>query len=286
MKNGTSRFLPGGLPAPRPEDVFFGGEVLIFRNPAGEVFSERDRWVLAEPWQTRDDMRAAYVKAARKEAVLAETQTFAWHRTFGYLSPLPEHAGTGLVLRADMHLEALHLIGDLPPVLSALNALRFGADGFDVDGLKAAGHFFDVYTRAGMGVTEEELLVRATRVFGDLAQQEMNARIRLLRELPRTFEDAVSRALAILKNCRLLSPWELLDIVSPLRLAAIMGFLDGFTREMADALMRRQIATVDNLPDTAAGDRMRDERDAALADEINKRFARITWSPRAKEYFS
>ncbi len=286
MKPRPRHDTSGEFPDLLPRDVLCGGELLLFRNPHGEPFGERDAWCLTEEWFALDDIRPAYASLLEKESRLGAKQPFAWNEDFGYLSPFPEHCGTGLLIRADLHLEGLHMIGDVPPVLNALKAVRFGAEGVNMDGLQNAAHIFDVYTNASLGISEEDLMAHAERIFSQLVDQEINARLRLVRELPRTFEDAVARSLAILQNCRLLSPWELLDIISPIRLAAVMGFLDGITRAEADAILRKQLSARDDLPDSADGDRMRDERDAAIADDANKRFARIRWNSRAKEYLS
>lgn len=285
MISGSMR---GGraFPEPAAGDVFCGGEVMLFRNPHGEKFGDRDAWSLSEKWTSLEDIRPAYAKLARKEAKLGAEHPFAWNAEFGYLSPFPEHCGTGLMIRTDMHLEALHLIGDLPPVLNALHAIRFESYGMNIDGIKNAAHWFDIYTNASLGITEEDLLLRAERVFSSLAVQETNARKRLLRELPRTLEDAVARAMAVLKTCRLLSPWEYLDILSPIRLASVMGLLEGITLSDVDRLMRKQFAARDDIPHSPDGERMRDERDAAIADAANKRFARVRWNRHAGEYFS
>ena len=58
----------------------------------------------------------------------------------------------------------------------------------------------------------------AGRVVKAILREERNARIRLFEELPRVFGDSLCRALAVLKNCRLLSPGECFDLLSPLRL--------------------------------------------------------------------
>jgi len=286
VKSRAQRDDSGEYPALVARDVICGGEILAFRNPHGEKFGEHDAWCLSEEWFSIDDIRPAYANLVEKESRLAAKQPFAWNPEFGYLSPFLDHCGTGLLVRADLHLEGLHLIGDMPPVLNALYSVRFGAEGVNMDGIKNASHVFDVFTSASLGATEDEIIAHAERVFASLVRQELNARIRLVRELPRTFEDSVARALAILRECRLLSPWELLDIISPIRLAAVMGFLDGLTRQEADAIMRKQLAARDDLPDSPDGDRMRDERDADIADKANHRFARVKWNRRAKEIFS
>jgi hypothetical protein len=100
--------------------------------------------------------------------------------------------------------------------------------------------------------------------------------------MPRVFGDALCRALAILKNCRLLSPGELFDLLSPLRLAALEKMLDG--------IKFSEIEKIQNGVDlTGEEDRLepqeRDRRDAERADEMNRRFEEVVLNERAEERF-
>ena len=136
-------------------------------------------------------------------------------------------------------------------------------------------------------VTEHDLLARARRLFDDLARQEYNARKALVEDTPRILADALSRALAILRSARLIAPGELLDLLSPIRLAASMGFLDGITRAETLKLMREQIDTPELPPPRSAeDDRVRDARDARLADRINARFATVHFNSLAEKWLN
>ena len=92
---------------------------------------------------------------------------------------------------------------------------------------------------------------------------------------------------AILRSCRLLSEWEFMDIISPLRLAAQLDFLDNFTREEALSLTRSRI----NLPQTPAPasfeeQREKDRRDGILADKVNKRFKSVRLNAHGKDWLT
>lgn len=177
-------------------------------------------------------------------------------------------------VRGHIHLEGLHLIGELEPVRRAVRALGGELVGIDVDGVRDAGHAYAfTYT------CSQEC---AARVVGDLIESERSARVRLFEELPRVFGDSLCRALAIMKNCRLLSPGELFDLLSPLRLAAKEDMLEGITLAEIDALLR-------DVDLSGSEDRLdqesRDEADAARADEINGKFMDVVLSDRAEGRF-
>jgi protein-arginine kinase len=113
-------------------------------------------------------------------------------------------------------------------------------------------------------------------------RQECNARIRLFEDMPRVFGDSLCRALAILKNCRLLSPGELYDLISPLRLAAIEGMLDGVTSAELEAMAESLDLT--NYEDRLSQEE-RDRVDAGRADEMNRRFIDVVLNEKAEEKF-
>ena len=193
--------------------------------------------------------------------------------------PEMKPADTGMVEAAyrigrTLHLEALHLIGELEAAIRAARALELELCGVDADGIKAVGHTFRLL--------HHRAKTRADRFVADIVEQERNARVRLFEDFPRVFGDSLCRALAILKNCRLLAPGELFDLLSPLRLAAIEGMLDGIEIGEIDDML----AAIDL---SGAEDRLqqdeRDRIDAERADEMNRRFEDVVLNERAEDRF-
>ena len=274
----------GACPNLLPRDVLSGGTLLLWRNAANRPFGEKDQWTLSVDWATLDDLADAYAKLEEEERKLSAEHAFAWDTDFGYLSPDPRHCGTALSVEGEFHLEALHLIGDLPPVLNAFEAVRFQSSSIIEDGIRQAAHIFRVRNAATLGIPERDLLSRARHLFDALVTQELNARRALVEDTPRILEDSISRALAILQHARLLAPGELLDILSPILLGTTMGFLDGITRAETLKLMHTQLEAPDMPSACAEDDRKRDARDAALADVVNKRFAKVAFNSYAEKY--
>ena len=173
-----------------------------------------------------------------------------------------------------LHLEALHLIGELDAVKRALHALEMDLVGVDADGVRETGH---VYSLRYVGSSE-----RAKRAVADLLREERNARVRLFEEMPRVFGDSLCRALAVMKNCRLLSPGECFDLLSPLRLAAKEGMLDGIDfAEIERRLLESDLTSSEDKLEQEERDRV----DAERADEMNARFEDVVLNERAEEKF-
>ena len=173
-----------------------------------------------------------------------------------------------------LHLEGLHLIGELEAVKRAMHALDMELAGVSADGVNATGHVYSLRHACGAETSG--------RVMKALLREERNARIRLFEEMPRVFGDSLCRALAVLKNCRLLSPGECFDLLSPLRLAVYEDMLDGIGR----AELEKLISDVDL---SSGEDRMdeqdRDRIDAERADDMNRRFEDVVLNERSEEKF-
>lgn len=182
--------------------------------------------------------------------------------------PAPYRIGDAL------QLEGLFLIGEIEPVKRALRALDLQLVGTTADGVVDTGH---VYRLRYTGSSE-----RAKRVVKDILTQERNARVRLFEEMPRVFGDALCRALAVLKNCRLLAPGELFDLLSPLRLAAQEKMLDGIGLKEIEAMLAQ--IDLGSLEDKMEQNE-RDRIDAERADALNARFENVVLNERAEEKF-
>ena len=193
-----------------------------------------------------------------------ERESAAQYKTLPVKAKAPAY-----ILRGRLHLEGLHLIGELEAVHRAMDALGMRLEGVRADGIPDAGH---AYSLAYTGATD-----RAERVMADLVEQECNARIRLFEQFPRLFGDALCRALATLKNCRLLSAGEEFDLLSPLRLAACEDLLDGIARKEIERRMEK--LDLDSKEDNESVEE-RDRIDAARADEANARFEDVVLNDR------
>lgn len=186
---------------------------------------------------------------------------------------LPE--GSPFRMRKGLHLEALNLTGYLDCVRRACRALHIELRGINADGINEAGH---VYTLRYRGGTE-----RARRFAAEIVRQESLARDRLQQSIPLVFLDSVARSIAVLRNCRLLSSAEAFDMLSPLRLAALAGIVDGIKLgQIENAMARADLSSSQENLDGEECDRL----DAERAAEYNRMFARVKINARGEELSS
>ena len=267
------------------KDVVRDGHVLILRNPAGRKFGKKDAVRIESAWTDFNDLPDALERVRAEERLRSAKTPPAWDPEFGYLSPEPEFCGNNLFIACMMHLEALSMLGDLKYALSGLRAVRIEAWGFEAENMHDTAHIFRMENRSSLGISEDVLVRRVSAVYEGLVRQEINARLHLVEESPRIFADGIARSLAVLRAARLISPWELADMLSPIRMAASMGFIDGITKEEVDDFTIHQLEEPPDDPETCEREqaRARDKRDADFADRMNRRFARVGLNARGKE---
>ena len=172
----------------------------------------------------------------------------------------------------ELHLEGLYLIGEIDACTRAAHALGMDLVSNETDGLKSPGHVYKV--RHSCPEAAAQAFVR------DLVEQEKNARARLKDDMAHVFADSLCRALAILKNCRLLSPAEYFDMLSTLRLAALEGYLDGIDLAGIEKLIR---STRPERYAEPVDVRDRDREDAERAADARETFEDVVLNEKGEE---
>lgn len=181
-------------------------------------------------------------------------------------------------IRGGLHLEGLYLIGELEATKRAFRAVGMRLEGISAQGLRETGHIYRIMARKDAGEA-------ASRMLDDVLEQEANARARLVDDdMVRVMGDAICRALGTLRNCRLLSHAELLDILSPIRLAVMDGYIDGLTQKEVDSMMSKIEFPDDANPENYDQETI-DSIDSGLADEMNERFENVILTEEAERRF-
>ena len=181
-------------------------------------------------------------------------------------------------IRGGLHLEGLYLIGELEATKRAFRAVGMSLEGINAQGLREAGHIYRIMARKDAGEA-------AARMLDDVLEQEANARARLADDdMVRVMGDSICRALGTLRNCRLLSHAELLDILSPIRLAVMERYIDGLTQKEVDSMMSKIEFLDDEHPENFDQATI-DSIDSSLADEMNERFENVILTEEAERRF-
>ncbi len=176
------------------------------------------------------------------------------------------------VVRDCLHLEGLFQNSDFFKIKEHCRKEKVYLIPFDAEGYENAGHVYEVRYEGSQE--------NAATVVIALCKSEAKARAGLFREdNVRFLSDSISRALAILKNCRLLGQMELFDLLSPIRLAVLNNLLSRASVEMVDEL----IGTLDLTgSDCELPPEVLQKLDSERADLINKIFKGVSLNKEGK----
>ncbi|MDA8242675.1 MAG: protein arginine kinase [Elusimicrobia bacterium] len=217
-------------------------------------------------------IEASLASALKLDEALGRALPFAYVPRFGFLTACPTNTGTGMRVSCLAHLPALSRLGRMPQVLENLSHLGVTARGIYGEGTMVLGDFYQISNATCLGRSEEDFCQNIDRVIRNLIRQEIASRETLLKGgLRIKTEDAVFRALGLLKHARTLSYEEFMQNISLVRMGAAMGFstgLDFSTFNQLTLLMQPA-----HIRAAAGKDLGPAERDACRAELLRGRLA-------------
>lgn len=171
---------------------------------------------LAKCWEVID----------RVDDALERSIDYAFHPRFGYLTTCPTNAGSGLRMSVMLHLPALRLCGEIDKVRRAATDMCLAVRGFYGEGSDHAGDLFQISNQTTLGKPESAVLADIQDgIIPRVIEYERTAREHLASKRRRQFEDAVFRALGLLRAARLLTPEEAIGQLSLVRLGVVTGLI-------------------------------------------------------------
>lgn len=181
-------------------------------------------------------LREAYKLAHSIDEKLEEKLEFACDTRLGFLTACPTNLGTGMRASAMLHLPGLVLSDLISQVLKGIGKLGLAVRGLYGEGTESLGNLYQISNQSTLGESEDVILDRLTRVIGDVARYESQARQKLLSEDPIMLKDRIGRAAGILTHAHIISSKEGLNYLSMLRLGADLKIMPAELVEICDRL--------------------------------------------------
>ncbi|WP_032123636.1 protein arginine kinase [Clostridium amazonitimonense] len=191
------------------------------------------------------NIKEAYEVANKIDDALEARLDFAFDEKLGYLTACPTNLGTGMRVSAMLHLPALTMKDEINDALKALTQLGMTLRGLYGEGSKAEGNIYQVSNQITLGMKEEDILSNLEAVVAQLISQENRARDQLLGRYKYELEDKIYRSLGVLKNARILTSKEALDLLSNVRMGVEMSILKDIDKvKLNKLLVETQPATL------------------------------------------
>ncbi|UCD63688.1 MAG: protein arginine kinase [Candidatus Zixiibacteriota bacterium] len=168
----------------------------------------------------------SYELALKYESEISRYLEFSYDPDFGFLTACPTNAGTGMRASVLIHLPGLVLTRDIDKVVSYITRSGLVVRGFYGEGSDVLGNLFQISNQNTLGVTEDEILGQIEHITREIIEKEASARKRLMDEAADMIEDKIWRAYGILKNARVLTSDEVMNLLSALRLGHAMKIIE------------------------------------------------------------
>ncbi|UCD56662.1 MAG: protein arginine kinase [Candidatus Hydrogenedentota bacterium] len=172
------------------------------------------------------DPGGAYQLASQYDAEIGKHLEYDYDADFGYLTACPTNAGTGMRASVLIHLPGLVLTREIEKIISYITRSSLVVRGFYGEGSDVLGNLFQVSNQNTLGISEEEILEQISGVTKEIVEKEAAARQRLMDEAADMIEDKIWRAYGILKNARVLTSDEVMNLLSAVRLGHAMKIID------------------------------------------------------------
>ncbi len=213
------------------------GRAIISRDESFSLMLNEEDHIRIQSMKAGFDLQNAYREAFIVALSLEESLPLAYSEQYGFLTACPTNTGTGMRASVMAHLPGLVQIGSIRPLLEGLGKMGFTVRGQYGEGSKAGGNLFQISNQLTLGLSEEDLLSDLTRIVQQLIEQEREARQKLYQQQPIEIEDRARRALATLRNARLMTAEEAQKLISDVRLGNALGILHDITPQTLNRII-------------------------------------------------
>lgn len=213
-------------------------------------------------------LEEAFDIADKLDSLLDSRLNYAFDERIGYLTACPTNLGTAMRASVMLHLPALTRCGQISRLANTVSKLGLTIRGAYGEGSRSSGDIYQISNQITLGITEETAIANLKSIVLQLVGQERTAAAKMVKNA--ADEDKIFRAYGVLKNARLLSTEEFMELASLVRLGAARGILDVNIEKINELIVNMQPATVsaaNENADTAAA------RDAVRATAVREALA-------------
>ncbi len=206
-------------------------------------------------------LEEAFDIADKIDNVLDSKLNYAFDERIGYLTQCPTNLGTAMRASVMLHLPALTRCGQISRLANTVSKLGLTIRGAYGEGSHPGGDIYQISNQITLGITEETAIANLKSIVLQLVAQERAAAAEMIKNPVE--EDKIYRALGVLRNARLLSTDEFMELISVVRLGAARGVLETNLEKINELIVSMQPATVSVMNANADSPAQRDAVRAA-----------------------
>lgn len=201
-------------------------------------------------------LEEAFDIADKLDSIIDGKVKYAFDERIGYLTQCPTNLGTAMRASVMLHLPALTRCGQISRLANTVSKLGLTIRGAYGEGSQPKGDIYQISNQITLGITEETAIANLKSIVLQLVAQERAAAAEIIKNPAE--EDKIFRALGVLKNARLLSTDEFMELISVVRLGAARGLVEADIEKLNNLIVNMQPATISVANGEADGPAARD----------------------------
>ena len=162
---------------------------------------------------------------------------FAYSPELGFLTACPSNVGTGIRASVLINLPGLVLTKEIEKVLRGILQIGLAVRGLYGEGTETKGNFFQVSNQQSLGRSEDEIIEIIEKSVRQVIDYEKKARDYLTQNAKTEIEDKVFRAQAVLRNARIITSEEAINLLGVVRLGVVMGIITDVSLKTINELL-------------------------------------------------
>lgn len=242
-----------------------GKAVLISREEVLSLMINEEDHLRIQVMQSGLNLDQTWEIINNIDDALSEFLNFSYSMHWGYLTACPTNTGTAMRGSVMLHLPALVMTKQINKVMAAISKLNFASRGFYGEGTQASGNIYQISNQLSLGHGELDVLQNIKGLIRQVIEQEEQARQALMLQNKPMLEDKIFRSCGLLRNARIVSSQETVDLLSMVRLGIDLGIIKDITRKTVNELfITIQPAHLQKIGGKKLNAAERDARRAAL----------------------
>ena len=167
-------------------------------------------------------LKEAYDVADRLDTKLNSKLGYAYDPELGFLTECPTNIGTGLRASVMLHLPMLESSGEIGGIYDAVAKIGLTIRGMYGEGSVSAASLYQVSNQITLGISETAAIENLIAISNRVVERESSRR----KDVNKVdLEDSVMRAYGILKNARILTSEEFMQLISRIKLGIYLGII-------------------------------------------------------------
>lgn len=207
----------------------------------------------------------AYDTANEIDTLLDGKLHFAFDEKLGYLTQCPTNIGTGMRASVMLHLPALTKCDRINSLANTISKLGLTVRGAFGEGTSPLGDVYQISNRVSLGISEKAAVDNLKSITKQIIEQEKAFREQMAEN--DEVIDKIWRSFGLLKNARILSSGEFMELISYVRMGICLGIINTDIEKINALISQMQPATI-----AASSDKLltAKQRDAYRAQKVRE----------------